>query len=808
MAQATRPARPGRPDGQRGSRILAIGCLAIVWLAFVFPMFLGRVHFPTDLGETIAVPAGTTPKITSNVVDSDTFFLVYPWHAYLGEQLRAGHFPLWDPSRFLGAPFAADIPAGNFYPPNWLYAFGSVAEVSTLIWAATLAASLAMTFWFLRILRLHPLAAACGAIAWTFGGFMLGWAAFDAFIASAVWLPLALGGLERALHGRPRFGLPVAAAALALSVLGGHAQISLYMWLGAAIWAALTIAGAVWKARAAGAAAARRELLRGVGLTAGAFVLAGGLAAAQILGAEQYASLIVRQKVSYSQATLFRLTLRDLSTLLVPDYHGNPLTRNYPGFTGLYLEATIFAGVLALPLAVGGAVHRNRRLALLFGVLTLVGLLGALGTPVTRLILILPGISRTREVTRLKVLFDFGLAAMAALGLDGLLAGDRVARRIELAGAVLVAGLLVVMTVTRWGSHDTAHYLTPRGLRELAIVAVAIVAIALASRAPARVLAGLAVVALSGLDLWWYGFGFHPFQPARPVYPAGVAEIQALAAPVGPSGPRPRYVQSEGLPIPINSSLVYGLYSLNGYDAFIPNDYVSLINLVDSQMYDYALDNNIPNLPALGSTEPPLLDLLGVDSILTPEQGPAPGELRYTSPVSPYTGRNTVYAEPGAFPPAFLTPCWSVVGDAGALATLQSATDAELAERALVSSDTGSGVGASPACPALPGPLAVTTTRYQAEEVTLSVPASSPGGIVVLSDEFYPGWTATVDGRSAPILRVDEALRGIKVGPGPHTIVYRYQPRWFPDGLAVTALAIAVALLIAVGPRPHRTSPR
>ncbi|MGH2719571.1 MAG: hypothetical protein ACRDJU_13475, partial [Actinomycetota bacterium] len=54
------------------------------------------------------------------------------------------------------------------------------------------------------------------------------------------------------------------------------------------------------------------------------------------------------------------------------------------------------------------------------------------------------------------------------------------------------------------------------------------------------------------------------------------------------------------------------------------------------------------------------------------------------------------------------------------------------------------------------------------------------------------------------ILRVDEALRGVRVGPGPHTIVYRYQPRWFPNGLAVSALACAVALLIALGPRPRR----
>jgi uncharacterized membrane protein YfhO len=72
------------------------------------------------------------------------------------------------------------------------------------------------------------------------------------------------------------------------------------------------------------------------------------------------------------------------------------------------------------------------------------------------------------------------------------------------------------------------------------------------------------------------------------------------------------------------------------------------------------------------------------------------------------------------------------------------------------------------------------------------VPASSRGGLVVLTDQWYPGWTATVDGRDAPILRVDTALRAVAVGPGSHTIEYRYAPRWPVRGLGVTALTAAL----------------
>ena len=154
MPPADRPAR---------ARFVALGCLVAVWIAFVYPLFGGKVHFPTDFQTLFYGPAGSAPRITSNQVDSDAYLAEYPWHAYLGRQLAAGHLPLWDPSRFAGVPFAADISVGTFYPPNWLYALDSPTIVASAIWAATLLASLLLAYWFLSLVRLHPLAAALGA---------------------------------------------------------------------------------------------------------------------------------------------------------------------------------------------------------------------------------------------------------------------------------------------------------------------------------------------------------------------------------------------------------------------------------------------------------------------------------------------------------------------------------------------------------------------------------------------------------------------------------------------------------------------
>src|SRR5687768_1809139 len=50
----------------------------------------------------------------------DTATAFYPWYAFLGAQLRAGHIPVWNPHQFSGAPFAADPESGWMYLPAML----------------------------------------------------------------------------------------------------------------------------------------------------------------------------------------------------------------------------------------------------------------------------------------------------------------------------------------------------------------------------------------------------------------------------------------------------------------------------------------------------------------------------------------------------------------------------------------------------------------------------------------------------------------------------------------------------------------
>jgi uncharacterized membrane protein YfhO len=75
--------------------------------------------------------------------------------------------------------------------------------------------------------------------------------------------------------------------------------------------------------------------------------------------------------------------------------------------------------------------------------------------------------------------------------------------------------------------------------------------------------------------------------------------------------------------------------------------------------------------------------------------------------------------------------------------------------------------------------------------------AEAPG-VLVLADQFSPGWEAHVDGVATPIVRVNAILRGVPLTPGAHEIVFAYRPRGLALGAALsfTGLVLVVAFFI------------
>jgi hypothetical protein len=102
--------------------------------------------------------------------------------------------------------------------------------------------------------------------------------------------------------------------------------------------------------------------------------------------------------------------------------------------------------------------------------------------------------------------------------------------------------------------------------------------------------------------------------------------------------------------------------------------------------------------------------------------------------------------------------------------------------------------------PTSPGALsppygAVELLEYHGESVALAV--ESEGGFLVLTDAYYPGWKAYVDGTETSIFRANYLFRAIALPAGAHLVQFRYEPRSFAIGLAISQTAL-LALLVAL----------
>ena len=91
----------------------------------------------------------------------------------------------------------------------------------------------------------------------------------------------------------------------------------------------------------------------------------------------------------------------------------------------------------------------------------------------------------------------------------------------------------------------------------------------------------------------------------------------------------------------------------------------------------------------------------------------------------------------------------------------------------------------------------VRITAYEPNKLTYDV-NSGKGGVIVFSEIYYPGWTATVDGVEQELGRVDYVLRALQVKPGHHEVVLSFFPKTIDRTETVAYVAYAVLLLLII----------
>ena len=91
----------------------------------------------------------------------------------------------------------------------------------------------------------------------------------------------------------------------------------------------------------------------------------------------------------------------------------------------------------------------------------------------------------------------------------------------------------------------------------------------------------------------------------------------------------------------------------------------------------------------------------------------------------------------------------------------------------------------------------VTLKSYEPNQLVYDV-QSEKGGIVVFSEIYYPGWTATVDNQPAEVGRVNYILRALNVKPGHHEVILTFKPKSLKRTETMAYVSYGILLLFVL----------
>lgn len=780
---------------------LLIGMLLLLPLpALLAPyLFLGRSMAPLEM-LSLFMPWNRYPEMLPGGPHEiwnpllDSLQQYYPRRVHFQRSLMEGFLPLWDPFVYGGSSFAGIQQGAILYPPAYLLAL-LPAELQ-FGWSALLHLSLAIAagFGFFRLLGMVRPAAAAGAFVLGLNGFTLIWLAYPNVSQwTLCWAPAALYCFERSRTERRRIWLAGAGAALAMILLGGHGQSSAYalmLWGGWGVWRLLEL----------------RQPKRIPELVAAPLALGLLLSAGQWLPALDYLPRTDRGiRVPWEQVRESAMPWEQLYTWLLPRLFGDGTLRfahqfwmPHAGRAGLtFLERSAYPGAAALALLGAAAAGLARRdaagTAARFGLgLLLLGLLFAAATPVYwPLWRFAPGFGSITATARILWLSSAGLAFAAAAGVHLICRNEAAAR----AGALASSAAAALAALAIWGIFGGAG---PEGLdalivasgragldsaalaelfRSVALIAgVAAISAALLRRKTAAGETGvyLALPALVALDLVLFGFGFNPAADAA-LARTRTPEMKALEETAEPF--RMLAIGDPGEPLELRSRMPsnlparYGFGDLLGSDSFVPLRY---------REWEAAMAGAGSGSPWDRPASAPLR-AAGVRFYLHGGKGPAPGGRRVAG---------FLMEDPGALPYARLHSA-AVAATRRQSALLAAAPDRD--PRVAIAAEAA-GSQQSPAV------RPCRARRLGPNRVRVTVP-EGPGGILVVSEGWDPGWRARLDGRPANLLPAEHRLIGMKLPAGSHQVDLTFAPDAFRAGFFLTGVGLIFAFALAAARR-------
>jgi hypothetical protein len=715
-----------------------------------------------------------------------------------GYYLKHLDFPTWTRDTFGGSPYAGQIQHALYYPGNlpWAIFHNPSTAIDIVLATSVVWCGFAMWCYCRFALQTSYLAATFAGLAFGFGGMSLQHVTLTNQLQALAWMPFVLLFAHLALETKRWRHVVLTAVAIGMGLLAGHPEEWAYTVGALGLYALAWVLGGL---RLGARALGRRALEAGARI-GGAFVLFVLLFGFQLLPTLSLMGQGYRSGPSFREQ--YPMPKESAVNSLLPDY-GHIL----------YGENVAFIGVLALGLAALGLVAGKRSplwLRLWIIALSVFGFAMAVGNvnPLYRFLYDHVSLIRSFRVpSRYLLLPSFALAAAAALGVDALLHDHRAALTARLRQALAAGGVLVGLAVVALIIGDFRTVGTAPSSKKWAAAAVAgllLWGVRFLRRVPAVPVAMLLIlVAVLELNYARPSGEYHQVVP-NVVYNDAGPIVKDLAEAGGryltiagaPTGPQRETIDTQGF------SGRKGSYFLVAWPSRLSA--VPSLNLLDRAQTVLGRDGGLLplgtwrdfflNAAAQGNINaglfpvPPSkwnwngLDLLAIQSFVTTTDLPAAeGQVLRSHGFS--IERTEAYIEVWR---RTNPPLARVVYDVQTIPTRDARLAAlptfPLLTKAMLNEPV-SGLG-RPTTPPV-----VRQTKVENTTVALDVDSSAKG-LLVLADPWYPGWEATVNGKSVDVLHADVAFRGVVVPSGHSTVVFTFHDSKRSLGLVLLPLSL------------------
>ena len=767
-----------------GADVMAGGLLWGLVVGFFWRTLSGDVYQPADGGDLVS--------------------FLFPTYRFAATQIQQGTLPLWNPTLYAGAPFIGDIQAGFLYVPNLIlfylrpdfdYSLMQWLAIGHLYWAG-----LGM-YVFLRTWRqsdetlLARPAAFFGAVAFAFCDPLLAHIGNLNLIAVLSWLPWILAAYQQALYWRSLRWAAIAGFLFAFANFAGHAQSTYYIGLVLLLY---TLGHWAYKlGEWQTAMLARRITLPKVIaviqyplITATLTVL---LTAPILLPAMELARLTERHEFTYQDTVAYSLAPTQAIGVITPGFFGRGPALHWSLWSRI---ETPYVGVVTLILAAAALLlttpSQRKRLWVWVGI-AVAGFSIALGLYAIVhgwLTFVLPLFDQFRAPARALILWSFGVTVLAAVGMDVLLQ-----TKASGGNGAEVTGWEVLSKLLQWGGLILLGIVLPLGYFALLLTQENEIAFLRASIAALALTLATVFWVSSWLLLAMYRARWFSSLPMALLLSALLFfDLAATGAytDISSQDPTVGYDNPAIIEFLRNEPELGRIDTLTDIDEYWQPDSAALYALEDvgGIANPLMLEQWHQLWEGLGGRQSKLYDMLHVTHVIVHDDVPLPPEKFVPAFDAP--GELTVYQNSMVLPRAWFVHDVSTVETVEDALTIMQMAEFDPRHRAVVHGQESSvqsiGVGIADQISA----STVQLTHRDTNALSIAVQTDIPG-LLVLSELWYPGWRATVNGEATTIVRTNMALRGVPIPAGDHVVEVWFAPDSWRAGLLSAIARLAAA---------------